>query len=74
MESIICPICYGRAGICVGLSDNLVPILIPCYGCGGRGWAVLPIEEHGECGFISHGRGKDANCNGGITEMPNLRV
>lgn len=63
MESIICPICYGKAGICVGVKDDLTPILMPCYGCFGRGWVIAQIDKRTECGFTSHGRGNDSSGN-----------
>lgn len=69
--TIICPICLGKGGICVGVKDDLTPILMPCYGCYGRGWVPLPHNEiHGECGFASHGRGQSGHSNIPITKMP----
>ena len=70
MESIICPICYGKGGICIGVQGDATPILTPCYGCKGLGWAIIQSTGQDKCGFISHGRGeKDDNCDRGIAEM-----
>lgn len=33
-----CPVCWGKKVICVGIKDNLEPILEPCPGCDGTGW------------------------------------
>ncbi|KKN74987.1 hypothetical protein LCGC14_0384890 [marine sediment metagenome] len=33
-----CPVCWGLKVVCVGLKDNLEPILEPCTGCDGTGW------------------------------------
>ncbi len=33
-----CPVCWGLKVVCVGLKDNLDPILEPCTGCDGCGW------------------------------------
>ena len=35
---IPCPVCWGLKVVCVGLKDNLDPILEPCTGCDGCGW------------------------------------
>ncbi len=41
-----CPVCYGLKVVCVGLKDNLEPILEPCSGCDGTGW--LTYKEVGK--------------------------
>ena len=33
-----CPVCWGEGVVCVGLKDNLEPLLEPCIGCEGTGW------------------------------------
>ena len=43
-----CPVCWGKGKICVGLKDNLEPILKPCMGCDGTGWLTYGfIEKEG---------------------------
>ncbi len=42
-----CPVCWGKRWICVGLKDNLEPILEPCSGCDGTGWIAYKEVERG---------------------------
>ena len=35
-----CPVCDGMKFICIGIKDNLEPILQPCTGCDGTGWLI----------------------------------
>jgi len=35
-----CPACWGQKVICVGIKDDLTPILEPCTGCDGTGWVA----------------------------------
>ena len=36
-----CPVCWGKKVVCVGLKENLEPILEPCTGCDGTGWIAF---------------------------------
>ena len=36
-----CPVCWGWGKICVGLNDDLTPILEDCPGCDGTGWIAF---------------------------------
>jgi len=36
-----CPVCWGKKVVCVGLKENLDPILEPCTGCDGTGWIAF---------------------------------
>ena len=40
-----CPICWGKGAICVGLKENLDPILEPCIGCDGTGWIAFKYVD-----------------------------
>jgi len=41
-----CPVCWGKKFVCVGLKDNLEPILESCPECDGMGWiAYKPIDK-----------------------------
>lgn len=51
MPEIILPDTYnknltwGKKYICVGLKDDLEPILEPCTGCDGSGWIAYKYVE-----------------------------
>ena len=46
-----CPVCWGKAFICVGIKENLEPILEPCPGCNRTGWlAYDSIPKHTQTG------------------------
>ncbi len=38
VKLIPCPVCWGKKVVCVGLKENLDPVLEPCSGCDGTGW------------------------------------
>ncbi len=40
-----CPVCWGLKVICVGIKENLDPILAPCTGCDGYGWLAYKTKE-----------------------------
>ena len=42
-----CPVCDGKKYVCIGIKDNLEPILKPCTGCDGTGrkTMVKPNKE-----------------------------
>ena len=42
---ISCPVCWGKKVVCVGLKDNLEPLLEPCSGCEGTGWIAYRVVD-----------------------------
>ena len=40
-----CPVCWGKGVICVGLKDDLEPILKPCTRCDGTGWIAFKTVD-----------------------------
>ena len=45
MEIKKCPACWGKKYICVGLTDDLKPVLEPCPGCDGTGWIAYKVVD-----------------------------
>ena len=41
MEVKECPICKGGRFICIGINNDLSPILVGCYSCYGKGWVQV---------------------------------
>jgi len=40
-----CPVCWGKGKICIGLKDDLEPILKLCAGCDGTGWIAFKTVD-----------------------------
>jgi len=40
-----CPVCWGKKKTCVGLNDDLTPILRDCSGCDGTGWIAYKVVD-----------------------------
>ncbi len=45
---IACPVCWGKSVVCVGLKEDLEPILEPCSGCDGTGWIAYKLIDKEE--------------------------
>ena len=68
-----CPVCWGLKKICVGLKDDLTPILGDCPGCDGTGYLVyktIDKKKRGnimpQVGEIKYGREVGYKGSGGI--------
>lgn len=41
-----CPVCWGKKVVCVGLKENLEPILQSCTGCDGTGYIAYKVVDY----------------------------